>query len=97
MITHGMIETAKTYIRHGEFLVQSNLYLIHHGNAEGQHSHKHSNLNKEMKKNLCKKNHVFNKNYILLNEKHDSNEIHRHIRIMQGTDVTSKVSPRYLL
>lgn len=39
----------KTYVRHGEFLVQSNLYFIHHSNTEGEHPHKHGHLNKGKK------------------------------------------------
>jgi len=39
-------KNAKTYIRHGEFLVQSNIHFIHHGNTEGEYSHKNCHLNK---------------------------------------------------
>lgn len=40
------IEKPKTYIWHGEFLVQSNLYFIHHSNTKGEYSHEHCHLNK---------------------------------------------------
>lgn len=39
--------TAKSYIRHGEFLVQAYLNFIHHSNTEGEHSHEHGHLDRE--------------------------------------------------
>ena len=37
----------KTYIRHGQPLIQSNLYLVSDRYAEGEHAHEQRNLWKE--------------------------------------------------